>query len=263
MKMKKRIVLIGSGNVATHLALGLRNKCHITQVYSRTMAHAERLSRMIEGSVAVDDLSHIDLNADIYIICVPDDAIGSIVASVPDNGALWLHTSGTTSLDVLSKHRENCGVLYPMQSFSRELAVDWNDVHIFVEGSNDKTLEIVKNLAGILTSNVIPCDSDKRRVLHVAAVFSCNFTNHMWCQASDLLAEHGLSFDAMLPLIRNTVEKLNNLTPEQSQTGPAQRGDHDVISRHLSMLDGRRHEIYKLLSESIMEMAGINHEQNI
>ena len=261
--MKKRIVLIGSGNVATHLALGLKDECHIMQVYSRILAHAERLSCEIKGCVAIDNLSHIYQNADIYIICVPDDAIDSIVASVPDNGALWLHTSGTISLNVLSKHREHCGVIYPMQSFSRELAVNWNEVHVFVEGNNEETLEKTRQLACVLTNNVTSCDSDKRRVLHVAAVFSCNFTNHMWCQASNLLAEHGLSFDAMLPLIRNTVEKLNNLTPGQSQTGPAQRGDHEVIARHLSMLDGRRHEIYKLLSESIMEMAGINHEQNI
>lgn len=258
--MRKRIVLIGSGNVATHLALGLKDECNIVQVYSRTLVHAERLSHLIDGSVAINSMSQIDYNADIYIICVPDDAIGSIVASVPDNGALWLHTSGTMPIDVLSRHREHCGVIYPMLSFSRELGVNWNEVHIFIEGNDDEALEVTRQLAGILTDKVALCDSGKRRVIHIAAVFSCNFTNHLWYQASELLAEHGLPFDAMLPLIRNTVEKLDNLTPEQSQTGPAQRGDHDVIARHLTMLYGRRKEIYRLLSESIMEMSGINHE---
>lgn len=250
--MKKRVVLIGSGNVATHLALGLKDECCIAQVYSRTMAHASLLAGRI-GASGINSLDDIQSDADIYIICVPDDAIAGIVETIPDNGALWLHTSGTTPLSALLAHRRRCGVLYPMQSFSRDLPVEWGDVHIFVEGSDASSLQVTEDLAHMLTSHVTPCDSDQRRVLHVAAVFSCNFTNHLWALASDLLEKNGLSFDAMLPLIRNTVAKLDQLTPEQSQTGPARRGDLEVIERHLSMLDGSNRKIYSLLSKSIID----------
>lgn len=258
--MKKRVVLIGSGNVATHLAIGLKGEYDIVQIYSRKIANADRLARCLERCSPTDSLANIVSDADIYIICVPDDIITTIVENVPDNGALWLHTSGTTPLNVLAKHRAHCGVLYPMQSFSRELSVDWGEVYIFIEGNDRDSLKSLHQLAVSLSPHVMLCNSDNRRILHVAAVFSCNFANHLWCQASDLLEENGLSFDAMLPLIRNTVDKLRTLTPFQSQTGPAQRGDYEVLARHMAMLDGRRHDIYELLSKSIMEKAGLNFE---
>ena len=260
--MRKRVVVLGSGNVATHLVQGLMSECDIVQVYSRTLAHAVRLSSRVPGCEAIDSLDALVHDADIYIVCVPDDAIGSIVSRVHDNGALWLHTSGTTPLSVLAYERENCGVLYPMQSFSRELAVDWSGVHIFVEGSDAAALNVVKELAHVLSPHVTECDSAGRRVLHIAAVFSCNFANHLWCIASELLESKGLSFSAMLPLIQNSVDKLRSLTPRQSQTGPATRGDHAVMMRHMQMLEGRNREIYRLLSESIMLSSEINPDSN-
>ena len=250
---KKKVVIIGSGNVATHLARGLAPECAIVQVYSRQLEHAQRLAKTLVGCQATSDLSALELNADVYIISVSDDAISQIAMQVPDNGALWLHTSGTIGLEVLKEYRTHCGVLYPMQSFSRELAVDWKQVHIFIEGDNEQSLKQINMLAHMLTEKVIPCDSEQRRILHVAAVFSCNFANHMWAQASSLLAKYGLPFDAMMPLIENTVEKLRHLTPAQSQTGPAQRGDRKVMACHMAMLEGQQREIYRLLSESIME----------
>ena len=249
-----RIVIIGSGNVATHIALGLSGCCELLQVYSRNLEHAQRLAERAGIPLATSDLNDLVDDADIYLIAVSDDAIASIVEAIPDNGALWLHTSGTTPLSILKKHRKHCGILYPMQSFSRELAVLWDDVHIFVEANDTPSLNRVTDVANLLTPHVTPCDSKQRQVLHIAAVFSCNFANHMWAQAASLLESHGLSFDAMLPLIHNTAEKLNHLTPAQSQTGPAVRGDTKVIALHEAMLHGRQKEIYELLSASIHEL---------
>lgn len=248
----KKVVLIGSGNVATSLAYALAARCEVAQIYSRTLAHARQLADAVGCAIATDDLNALIPDADAYIIAVLDDAIADVIAAAPDNGALWVHTSGSKPLDLFAGHRERYGVLYPMQSFSRQVITPLDDVHIFVEACDDASLDEVKSLAGMLSCNVIPADSEQRRWLHVAAVFSCNFANHMWAISDDILTRAGLPFDAMKALIRTTVDKLDRLTPAQSQTGPAMRNDQQVIANHLAMLDGDERDIYQLLTRSII-----------
>ena len=248
-----RVVLIGSGNVATSLAHALAARCEVVQIYSRTLTHARHLADAVGCESATDDLKALVPDADAYIIAVLDDAIADVIAAVPDNGALWLHTSGSKPMDLFAGHRARYGVLYPMQSFSRQVVTPLDDVHIFVEACDDAALADVKSLAGTLTCNVIPADSDQRRWLHVAAVFSCNFANHMWVLSDDILTRAGLPFDAMRALIRTTVDKLDRLTPAQSQTGPAMRNDQEVIANHLAMLDGDERDIYQLITRSIID----------
>ena len=246
------MVIIGSGNVATSLAHGLMARCEVVQIYSRQLLHAQALADAIGCPLATDDLMTLVPNADAYIIAVRDDVIADVVAAVPDNGALWLHTSGSKGIDLFKGHRTHYGVLWPMQSFSREVVVALDDVHFFAEASDKKTLEHLMALGHMISHHVIEADSDKRRRLHVASVFSCNFANHMWTLADEVLGDAGLPFDALLPLIRTTVDKLNNLSPAKSQTGPAIRHDTQVLNSHLVMLDGDKREIYRLLSDSIM-----------
>ncbi len=248
----ERVVIIGSGNVATSLAHGLMARCEVVQIYSRQLPHAQALADAIGCPLATDDLMTIVPDADAYIIAVRDDVIADVVAAVPDNGALWLHTSGSKGIDLFKGHRAHYGVLWPMQSFSREVVVELDDVHFFAEASDKKTLEHLMALGHMISHHVIEADSDKRRRLHVASVFSCNFANHMWTLADEVLGDAGLPFDALLPLIRTTVDKLNNLSPAKSQTGPAIRHDTQVLDSHLAMLDGDKREIYRLLSDSIM-----------
>lgn len=249
----KRVVLIGSGNVATSLAHALVARCELVQIYSRTLAHARQLADSVGCVSVTDDLNALVPDADAYIIAVLDDAIAEVIAAVPDNGALWVHTSGSKPMDLFAGHRERYGVLYPMQSFSRQVITPLDDVHIFVEASDDESLDDVKSLAETFSCNVIPADSDQRRWLHVAAVFSCNFANHMWALSDDILSRAGLPFDAMKALIRTTVDKLDRLTPAQSQTGPAMRHDQQVIANHLAMLNGDERDIYQLLTRSIID----------
>lgn len=248
----KRVVIIGSGNVATSLAHALVAHCCVAQIYSRTLNHARALALEVGCPDATDDLQHLVPDADAYIIAVRDDAIAGVIAAVPDNGALWLHTSGSKPVSLFAGHRARYGVLWPMQSFSREMVVSLDDVHFFAEANNADTLSDLMALGHLLSRHVVEADSDKRRRLHVASVFSCNFANHMWTLASEVLDEAGLSFDAMLPLIRTTVDKLDRLSPAQSQTGPAIRHDSKVIDSHLSMLDGDKRELYRSISQSIM-----------
>ena len=248
----KRVVIIGSGNVATSLAHALVAHCCVAQIYSRTLNHARALALEVGCPDATDDLQHLVPDADAYIIAVRDDAIAGVIAAVPDNGALWLHTSGSKPVSLFAGHRARYGVLWPMQSFSREMVVPLDEVHFFAEANNADTLSDLMALGHLLSRHVVEADSDKRRRLHVASVFSCNFANHMWTLASEVLDEAGLSFGAMLPLIRTTVDKLNRLSPAQSQTGPAIRHDSKVIDSHLSMLDGDKRELYRSISQSIM-----------
>ena len=249
--MKWRVVLIGSGNVATSLALALNGKCHLVQVYSRSMASAEALASRV-GAQATNDLSQIVTDADIYVISVVDDAITRVLEACPARGGLWVHTSGSTSIDVFKGKRTRYGVLYPMQSFSKSCPARMHEVHIFIEGCDSCATQEVKDLAMLLTNNVHEITSRERERLHVAAVFACKFANHMFTLSSEVLDEAGIPFDAMLPLIKTTIAKLDNLTPTQSQTGPAARGDVNVIERHLQSLSGDKHDIYRLLSQSIL-----------
>ena len=249
---KTKVVFIGSGAVATSMAAALRDKTEILQVFSRTLDHAQQLATTIDGCSATDRLDDIDPRADVYIVAVKDDAIAEVLERTRDNGALWVHTSGSTPANVFEGRRNRYGVLYPMQSFSRTLIADMSCVHIFVEGSDEAVTQDITALANLMSEHVAVCGSEERERLHIAAVFACNFTNHLWTLSSDLLAEKGLDFASMLPLIRNSVDKLDSLTPEESQTGPAVRGDRRIIDKHLEQLEGTPRDIYRLLSDSIM-----------
>lgn len=249
--MKQRVVLIGSGNVATSMALALTGKCHLVQVYSRSLASATALASRV-GAQPVNDLGELVTDAHVYIIAVSDDAIASVIDTAPATSALWVHTSGSTPIGVFHGKRSCYGVVYPMQSFSKSHPVDMSDVHIFVEGSDDAVAQQVREFAQLLSGHVHDASSHDRERLHVAAVFACNFANHMFTLSSEVLQEAGLPFDAMLPLIKTTVAKLDTMTPAESQTGPAARADINVINRHLSSLTGDKHDIYNLISKSIL-----------
>ena len=248
----KRVVIIGSGNVATSLAHGLAGLCDVAQIYSRTLSHARALADAVGCPDATDDLQALITDADAYIIAVRDDVIADIIAATADNGALWLHTSGSKPIDLFAGHRSRYGVLWPMQSFSREMVVPLDEVYFFAEANNDAALSELMDLGSLLSRHVTVADSDRRCWLHIASVFSCNFANHLWTMADELLTAQDLPFEAMLPLIRTTVEKLDRLTPAQSQTGPAIRHDRQVVERHLSMLDGDKREVYRMLTQTIM-----------
>ncbi len=250
--MNRRVVILGAGNVATNFALALNDEYKIVQIYSRTLANALELAEKV-GCEAVNDLKMVLNDADIYIIAVNDDAIANIIDNTTtSNKALWLHTSGSTPIEVFQGKRRYYGVCWPVQSLSKSNVVKMNDVHLFVEGNTDKATHEIEKFASAISQNVHKAPSHDRLLLHVASVFACNFANHMFALSSEVLDEAGLSFDIMMPLIKTMVEKLDYLTPKESQTGPAARGDIKIIEKHLSSLTGDKREIYKLLSHSIM-----------
>ena len=243
------MVMVGAGNVATSLARALAP--HVVQVWSRDLTHALALADVV-GCDATSDLATLRTDANVVIVSVHDDAAANVASAVPDNGALWLHTSGSVPIDALAHSHTRCGVLYPMQSFSKQTPVPLTDVPIFVEGCDEAALADAEEVARLISHKVYHADSARRKKLHLAAVFACNFANHMWTLSSDVLEREGIDFEVMKPLIRSTVAKLDSLSPQRSQTGPAARGDEKVIRAHLNMLSGDAKEVYRIVSQSII-----------
>jgi len=254
------IVLLGSGNVATHFGKALSHAGHrIVQVYSRDLAHAAVLADALNTS-AIDDLATVDPAADVYLIAVKDDAIGQVAAQLPASlkGAV-VHTAGSVEMNVLALQARTYGVIYPVQTFSVAKPVYFSEVPLALEASDEITYTRLAELAASLSIRVFPCDSRQRLALHMAAVFACNFTNHLYAIGAAILREHALDFDLIRPLILETAEKVMEHQPEDVQTGPAVRHDTGTIQKHLAALNGRPDlaALYQLISDHI------NHPQVI
>lgn len=250
-----KIVLIGSGNAGTQLGHAFSQVGHqVLQVYSKTIESAKILANQLDAAYT-NELNQIDQNADFYIIAIKDDAINKIPASLNISEKIIAHTAGSVPMEVLKDLSPNFGIFYPLQTLSKDKTVDFTTIPICIEGSNHETLYQLKSLAESLSTSVQEIHFEKRKMLHLSAVFVCNFTNHMYTIASDLLKKEGLSFDLILPLIRETTEKLNHVSPVEGQTGPAIRNDQEVIEEHLGALEENEdyQNIYKLLTESIQK----------
>lgn len=251
--IRPRICLVGAGNVATHLGKALSAVTDIVQVVSRHKDTASRLSEHIGGGcVAASSLSDLIPDADFYILAVNDDKIAAIADATPDYPGIWAHTSGSVPMDVFAATKRHFGVFYPLQTFTRDVAVDVSEVPFFIEGSSPEVESHLIALARMISRRVDVADSIRRRQLHVAAVFACNYANLMWAEADALLQHVGLDITYLMPLLKATLAKIENISPRDAMTGPARRGDHEVIEKHLSMLDGRQKEIYSLLADTIL-----------
>ena len=255
---KKRIVLIGAGNVATHLGIALQQAgWNIAQVYSRTEASASELGNRLQVSF-VTSIAEVCTDADIYIVAVKDDALKLLIPELVKGreGGLFVHTAGSVPMSVWEGYCIRYGVFYPMQTFSKQKPVDFRKIPFFLEGDGGDTLVMLKELACSLSEKVYDATSEQRMALHMAAVFACNFTNHMYALSAHLLEKNGLPFDAMLPLIDETARKVHELAPKTAQTGPAIRKDMDVMNKHLNMLAGEPglKELYEKISKSIQEL---------
>ena len=252
----EKIVLVGAGNMATQLALALSNKgCEILQVYSRTIDSARLLAgRIGECTLYTNSIAEIVTDADLYIFSLSDSALPDVINQMQPNGALWVHTAGSMPMDVFADKCARYGVLYPMQTVNKDRVVDWSDVPIFVEASNEDDTQYLVQLSQRLSNNVSRSNSQQRQSLHLAAVFACNFSNHMYAIAERLLNEQGLDFEVMKYLIRETEHKAESISPVDGQTGPAVRNDVNVMDKHLALLgDSPEGELYRLISKNIMQ----------
>lgn len=251
-----KVVLLGSGRVATQLGKALHHAgIPIAQVYSPTEAHAQTLALQVHAK-PISQLSDISKEADIYIISVKDDAIDHLVSQLNLADKLLVHTSGSTNMDVLKSGSARYGVLYPLQTFSFEKDVDFSQVPIALEASDSDSLKLLESLAHKLSPKIVHMSSEQRLVLHIAAVFACNFSNHVYALAQQLVESKQIPFDYLRPLIAETAAKVQHALPSQVQTGPAIRKDEKTIQKHLDFLKEQAHlqEIYRLLSQSIVNL---------
>lgn len=254
------IVFVGAGNLATNLAKALYKKgFRIVQVYSRTEESAQALAQAVEAAYTTD-LAAVTPDAELYIVSLKDAAFVQLLPEIVagKGNALWVHTAGSIPMSVWEGRVERYGVFYPMQTFSKQRAVDFRQIPVFVESSSAEDTRMLKEIAAALSGRVYEATSEQRKSLHLAAVFTCNFTNHLYALAAELLKKYRLPFEVMLPLIDETARKVHELEPRLAQTGPAVRYDKNVIGDHLQMLsdEPEMQELYRLMSESIHRLNG-------
>lgn len=246
-----KIICIGSGNVATHLSLALKKKGHIfSQIYSRSEENAEILAKQLncKWTSSIHDISN---DADIYLFAVKDAALEELVAKLKPNNGICIHTAGSVPITIFEKYSKNYGVMYPLQTFSKEQLVDFKKIPFFIEANNSKNEDIIFTIATELSEKVQRLSSEKRKYLHLSAVFACNFTNHMYTIANNILEQQGLDFSVILPLIDETASKVHHLSPKEAQTGPAVRFDHNIIEKQIKLIDKETANIYLSISKNI------------
>ncbi len=251
--MKCKIGFIGSGNVAWHLAHAMDLVGHtIVQVISRTEKNAFDLAKRF-GAHHSDKLSSIDLTCDVLLICVSDDAIHNVIAQLPQNKCIIAHTCGSRPIEDVATVSPNHGVFYPLQTFSKGTKVDMLKVPLLLEASNNKTYQVLDEIADSISNNVRRANSKERLQYHLAAVFANNFANHMFEKAHQFLSENQLDFDVLRPIILETARKVQQLSPSEAQTGPAKRGDTETLAKHRDLLTENKNtlQLYNLLSESL------------
>ncbi|WP_343617581.1 Rossmann-like and DUF2520 domain-containing protein [Flavobacterium sp.] len=244
-----RLTIIGSGNVAQHLikAFSASSLVEIVQAFSRKK---EALTHLLDAEKIITDFSALK-ETDLFIISVSDNAISEVSKQIPFENKLVIHTSGTTSIDVLdSKNRK--GVFYPLQTFSKNKAVDFSIIPICLEADNQEDYDILETTAKSISNAVFSISSEQRKALHVAAVFVNNFTNHLYQLGQEICEEHQVPFEILKPLIQETADKIKTLNPAEAQTGPAKRHDSVTTDAHLDYItDENQKNIYKILTQSI------------
>jgi predicted short-subunit dehydrogenase-like oxidoreductase (DUF2520 family) len=256
--MMYKIALIGAGNVAWHLSRALEMVGHrITEVHSRQIANAQLLVKQLYDATPTQQLNLLDTAADLVLIAVPDKAISEVVEKlqVPFD-VIVAHTSGTQSIDLLAKFGDKAAVFYPLQTFTKTKQVDFTKVPICIEAKSEATLDLLGDIATSLSEEVYQLTSAQRQVLHLSAVVACNFANHLWAISKEILDQADMDFELLHPLIVETTEKALQMPPKDAQTGPAKRGDKEVLQKHLELLKEMPHyqKIYQLMTESIISM---------
>lgn len=251
--MSHRLVFLGAGNLATHLSQELHQKgFSIEQVFSRTEKSARSLAKKLETNYTTS-VQQISPDADVYFVALKDSAFEQVLPHINFQNKLLVHCSGSMPLSSLENYSTNIGVLYPLQTFSKDRQVDFSEIPVFIEASSPENGKILGHIAEKISSQVTVLNSEQRLHLHVAAVFACNFVTHFYTVAGEVLKPQKVPLDVLKPLIMETAHKVQEMEPVKAQTGPAVRYDHDVIEKHLDTLEDfpEFKKIYKIVSESI------------
>lgn len=244
------IIIIGSGNVAYHLAKAFSEKQIIVkQLFGRNERKLSELSEKLQIQYSTEKLE----DADLYLICVSDSAVADMSAKINRKNCIVAHTAGSLPTDVLKgEYRKAC--FYPLQTFSKNKVLNYAEIPFFIETESPADCNLLEDLAHRVSTRVLRVTFETRKYIHLTAVFTCNFTNHLFARAKEIADKQGIPFEYFLPLIRETTEKISFLNPRDAQTGPAIRGDEAVLKMHQKLLSGSPLDIYKTMNTSIKEM---------
>ncbi|MEL6539115.1 MAG: Rossmann-like and DUF2520 domain-containing protein [Bacteroidota bacterium] len=259
MAKRLRIGLIGSGNVAWHLGPALENAGHhLVGLYSPTPKNAKALQKRLYEAQLLEEPDFTGVRPDVLIMAVKDDAIPYATGeAIVGNNTLLVHTSGSKPLSALGyASTTRRGVFYPLQTFSKDRKIDLQQVPILVEAEHPEDERLLLGLGKSISKQVTSISSADRAKLHVSAVFACNFTNHLLTISQQIMRNERLDFSLLKPLIAETLSKSLEIGPENSQTGPAVRGDVETLEKHMQFLERapKLAEIYQKLSQHILDM---------
>jgi len=247
------MVIIGAGNVATHISRHLHFSGHqISCIWSRSQEHADKLASGV-GSVGTADPGKVPAGADFYVLAVPDGTIPEVTARFSGSEGIRMHTAGAVSMDILEKDFNQYGVLYPLQTLTAERSLSLKDTPFLIEGSAPQVTRAILSLASSISGTVIEMESDRRLVIHLAAVFANNFSNHMVTIAGQIMKDHESDLSLLAPILRETAEKIAEMGPADAQTGPALRNDQVTMQKHLELLKGypEWEKLYTFISRDI------------
>lgn len=243
-------VIIGSGNVAYHLAkASIQNGISIDQIFGRNEKELQKISSELNISYSTENLQ----DADLYIICVSDNSVEDVSKIIAKKDCLVSHTSGSLPKEILiGEYRKSS--FYPLQTFSKTKNLDYKKIPFFIETENEEDQRILTDLASKISDNVMESTHEKRKYIHLTAVFACNFVNHLFARAKEISDAQEIPFDYFLPLINETVQKISEIEPKSAQTGPAVRNDKRILELHEQLLKDESLEIYKTMNHSIKKM---------
>ena len=246
-----KTVIIGSGNVAYHLAKAFtQNNIKVHQIYGRNEIELSKISSEFNIPYSNENLEE----AELFIIAVSDSSVENVSELIKNENALVAHTSGSLPKEILKGNYRKAS-FYPLQTFSKTKDLDYSKIPFFIEAENQIDEKTLFELASIISDNVENSDYEKRKYIHLTAVFACNFVNHLFARAKEISDSQDLDFNYFLPLINETVEKIHHLDPKLAQTGPAARGDERVLKLHEELIKNEEQlNIYKTLNESIKKM---------
>lgn len=250
---KNKIGFIGAGKLAGRLMTAFSHAgFKIKQVISRGGDNGRELARLYRSSYS-NRLSELNPDIDFLVIAVPDSVIHDVVDKMPGIEGVTVHTSGAVSIDVFKGLARRYGVFYPLQTFSDSREVDFSNIPVFIEASDEKSLSLIRDISGEISKKIYEINSERRALLHLSAVFANNFTNHLLAVSSDIVKQTGLQKEVLYELVKETINKSFEMEPADSQTGPAIRGDDLTIKKHLNLLSfsDELSQLYICLTRSI------------
>lgn len=245
-----KLVIIGSGNVAYHLANAfVQNEIELIQIFGRNEENLQEISKNVNIPFSTEKLD----DADLYIIAVNDEAVEEVSKLILKKDCIVAHTSGSLPKEIL-KGNYRKAVFYPLQTFSKSKTLDYKNIPFFLEAENKEDYLSIENIALQISDNVETSTYEKRKFVHLSAVFACNFVNHLFARAKEITDSQDIPFKYLFPLIEETTQKILEIEPKVAQTGPSIRNDVRITKMQEEMLDGELLKIYQTMNESIKKM---------